>query len=146
MALFVSKSHAESRGHAAKTHVARVLTPLFQRFSVNSNLLVYQFCTPAAPAATCRGGAGNGTVHRGEAAGCDDALDWNVSSDKSWLQMAYSRRWGLPSGRSGGLQLKFKFRSSGGLGHGGLEPRDVGERGGVALPSGGEHGDRLRRL
>jgi hypothetical protein len=62
--------------------------------------------------------------------------------------MAYSRRRCLPSGRSGGLQLKckLKFSSSGRLEHGGLEPCDVGERDVVALLGGSEHGDRLCRL
>ena len=146
MAFFVLKPHAESRGHAAKTRVAGVLTPLFQRFSVNSNLLVYQFCTPCGASRNVQRRAGNGTVHRGEAAGCDDALDRNVSSDKSWLKMAYSRRWGLPSGRGRGLQFELKFCSSGDLEHGGLEHRGVGGRHDVALLGGGEHGDRLCRV
>src|SRR5262249_45200686 len=42
------------------TGVTEVLTPLFQRFSVILNLLVYQFCAPAAPAASRRGGPESG--------------------------------------------------------------------------------------
>src|SRR6202161_1937929 len=92
---------------ASRSAKAEVLTPLLHRFSVNSNLLVNQFCAPVAQAAACSGGAVNGTVHRREAERCDGALGRNVSSDCRWLQMAGGRRRSLCSARSGGPQLWF---------------------------------------
>ena len=61
--------------------------------------------------------------------------------------MAHRRRRSLPGGRSGGLQLQFKFKlESSSLRSRGLELCSGGERHGVALLGGVEHGDRVRGL
>ena len=61
--------------------------------------------------------------------------------------MACGCRRGLPTGRSGGLQLQLKLGSPGVvLERSGLDPRDVSERDVVALLGRGEHGDRVCRV